>query len=217
MEEQPGAVLVVEQGIGDMSIIDLDRPTLLFGKLNEADVVLDNPYVSRRHAEIQRQDQGYRIRDLASRNGTFVNGARVPEDGIWLKTGDRIELAKGQVVLRFESWNSTITLPAYAPAQPGDLEVDPKSREVRLRGQRIYPSLSRKEFDVLALLWDRRGEAVSKDDIAARGWPDREKGDVSDQEIEQCLRRLRLRIEPNPSRPQYVVTVRGFGYKLAQK
>jgi two-component system response regulator RegX3 len=36
---------------------------------------------------------------------------------------------------------------------------------------------------------------------------------VGDQEIEQTARRLRLRIEPDPPNPRFVVTVRGFGYK----
>ena len=217
MEEQPGAVLVVEHGIGDLSVIDLDQPSLVFGKMAEADVVVDNPYISRRHAEIRREGSGFRLVDLASRNGTFVNGVRLDGEGHWLQSGDRIEFAQGQVVLRFEAWGSTVTLPAYAPARPGDLVVDSLSREARIRGKRVSPPLSRKEFDVLTFLYERRGEACSKDEIALRGWPDRDKGDVSDQEIEQCIRRLRLRIEGNPSRPMHVLTVRGYGYKLARE
>ena len=217
MEEQPGAVLVVEHGIGDLSVIDLDQPSLVFGKIAEADVVVDNPYISRRHAEIRREGSGFRLVDLASRNGTFVNGVRLDGEGHWLQSGDRIEFAQGQVVLRFEAWGSTVTLPAYVPARPGDLIVDSLSREARIRGKRVSPPLSRKEFDVLMFLYERRGEACSKDEIALRGWPDRDKGDVSDQEIEQCIRRLRLRIEGNPSRPMHILTVRGYGYKLARE
>lgn len=217
MEQQPGAVLVVEHGIGDLSVIDLTQPAIVFGKVAEADIVVDNPYISRRHAEIKREGKGYRLIDLASRNGTFVNGVRLVGEGHWLQTGDRIEFAQGQVVLRFEAWGSTISLPAYVPTRPSDLVVESRSREVRIRGKRINPPLSRKEFDVLTFLYDKRGEACSKDDIALHGWPDREKGDVSDQEIEQCIRRLRLRIEANPSRPMHVLTVRGFGYKLARE
>jgi len=215
MEEPPGAVLVVEQGMGDASVIPLEQACIVLGKLAESDVVVENPYISRRHAEIKQDDKGFIIRDLGSKNGTFINGARLGTDEHRLKTGDRIELALGQVIMRFESWSSTITLPAYAPARPGDLAVEPRSREVLIRGRKVDPSLSRKEFDILAFLHEHRGGACSKDQIASRGWPDREVGDVSDQEIEQCIRRLRLRIEPNPSRPQFVLTVRGYGYKLA--
>ena len=217
MSDQPGAVLVVEEGIGDMSVIPLDQPTLLLGKSAAADIVVDNPYVSRQHAEIRRERGGYLIRDLASKNGTFVNGARLGADGHWLRTSDRIELAPGQVVLRFQDWNTTTTLPAFGVPRPGDLVVDARSREVLTQGVKIDPPLSRKEFDILNLLYERREEACSKDEIAARGWPEREAGDVGDQEIEQCVRRLRLRIEADPSRPRYILTVRGYGYKLSRE
>jgi DNA-binding response OmpR family regulator len=89
--------------------------------------------------------------------------------------------------------------------------VDPRSREVWVRGSALDPPLSRKEFDVLNLLFQKRGEACSKDEIAVVGWPE---GDVGDQEIEQSIRRLRLRVETDPSQPQCIITIRGFGYKL---
>ena len=216
MEEQPGAVLVVEQGVADLTVIDLDQDALVLGKVPEVEVTLDNPYVSRRHAEISLENKGYVLRDLGSKNGTFVNGAKVRDEGQLLKNGDRIELAPGQVILRFESRSGTMTLPAFGSGRFGDLAVDARSREVLLNSRKIEPPLSRKEFDVLHYLYEHRGEACNKDSIAAHGWPDRETGDVSDQEIEQCIRRLRLRIEPDPSRPRYVLTVRGFGYKLSQ-
>ena len=68
------------------------------------------------------------------------------------------------------------------------------------------PRLSRKEFDVLELLYQRRGEACKKDELAAHAWSERSSGDVSDQEIEQCVRRLRLRVEPDPSEPRYILS-----------
>ena len=97
-----------------------------------------------------------------------------------------------------------------------DLVVESRSREVWVRGQKLVPPLSRKEFDILALLYTRRGEACSKDEIALHAWPERADGDVGDQDIEQYIRRLRLRLEPSPSRPQHIVTVRRFGYRLAK-
>ena len=214
-QDQPVAVLVVEQGIGDVSVIPLDQATLLLGKAPSSDFVVDNPYVSRQHAEIRRERGGYLIRDLSSKNGTFVNGARLASDGHWLRTSDRIELAPGQVIFRFQDWNTTTTLPVFGVPRPGDLVVDVRTREVMLQGVKVEPPLSRKEFDILSLLYERREEACSKDQIASSGWTERESGDVGDQEIEQCIRRLRLRIEPDPSQPRHILTVRGYGYKLA--
>ena len=45
-------------------------------------------------------------------------------------------------------------------------------------------------------------------------WSERPEGDVGNHEIEQCVHRVRVRIEENPSRPKQLVTIRGFGYKL---
>ena len=76
----------------------------------------------------------------------------------------------------------------------------------------MSPPLSAKEFDVLELLYMQRGTAVSRDDVARAGWPEREDGDVGNQEIEQCIRRIRRRIERDPRSPELVVTRRSFGY-----
>ena len=216
MVAPPGATLIVEKGIDDASVIPLDRAAHVIGKSPEADILADNPYVSRNHAQISVNGDHYEIRDLGSKNGTYLNGVRLTEsDRSRLKNDDRIELAMGQVVLRFSMWGATATLPAVTDIETDDLRVDARSREVLLQGTKLEPPLSRKEFDVLNLLFTRRGEACSKDQIATSGWPERPDGDVADQDIEQCIRRLRLRVEPDPSQPEYIVTIRGYGYKLS--
>jgi len=126
-----------------------------------------------------------------------------------------VELVRGQVLLRFQTRGQTVSLHADPGVGEGDLQVDSGSREVWVEAGRVEPPLSRKEFDVLSLLFDRRGQACSKNEIAAAGWRERQDGDVGNQEIEQTIRRIRLRIEPDPSRPRYVVKVRGYGYKLS--
>ena len=214
MAEQPDAMLVVERGIEDVSVLPLDRDTCVLGKAPSADIVIDNPYVSRQHAQITWAEGNFSIRDVGSKNGTFINGDILAGKTRQLHSGDRVELGKGQVVVRFQEWGTTVTLPPTPQAASGDLVVDARSREVWLRGNKVEPPFSRKEFDVLNLLFRRRGEACSKDDIAATGWPEREEGDVGDQDIEQYIRRLRT--EPVPSHPQYILTVRGFGYRLSE-
>ena len=97
------AVPMVEQGIPDASVIPLDQSACLLGKSPEASVVIDDPYVSRRDAQITREQDRFRIEDLKSKNGTFVNGARPASRSHTLRNGDRIELARGKVVLRFQT------------------------------------------------------------------------------------------------------------------
>ena len=216
MANDPLSVLIVEKGIPDVRAIPLDRRICLLGASTSADVFIDNSYVSRIHAQITQEPSGYMIRDLDSKNGTFVNGTRLQGEGRLLEGGDRVELAEGQVVLRYQVRGVTLSQPSAVAVDDSDLVVDPRSREVWLKGELLVPPLSRKEFDVVNVLYQRRGEACSKDDIAAGGWPERAGGDVGDQEIEQTVRRIRLRIEPTPSEPRYVITVRGYGYKLSR-
>lgn len=55
-----------------------DHPTLLrIGRLAQFELMLDDPSVSRRHAEVRRQGDGWIVQDLESTNGTYVNGTRV--------------------------------------------------------------------------------------------------------------------------------------------
>ena len=212
------ALLIVEKGADDASVIPLDQDAHTLGKLPYSDTSFNNPYVSRRHAQIQFHGGGYHISDLGSKNGTYVNGVRLAEEPQVLSSGDRIELGRDQVTLRFQTWNTTITLITGRPSgQSNSVYLDPRSREVWVQDVQITPRLSRKEFDVLELLYERAGEACSKDEIAAKAWSERSLGDVGDQEIEQCIRRLRIRVEADPSQPQYILNIRGYGYKLSNE
>jgi hypothetical protein len=78
--------------------IDLDRTVTVIGRSSGCDIVLDDPNVSRRHAEIRRLGDGYSLVDLGSTNGTEVNGQRVGETA--LMNGDVIGV--GTTRLTFE-------------------------------------------------------------------------------------------------------------------
>ena len=214
MTEPLGAMLMVERGFAEASIIPLQEKVHTFGNLPGVNTIIANPYVSRRHAEVSFVGGEYQIRDLGSKNGTFVNGTRVEGAGQRLLNGDRTELGRDQVVLRFETRNVTMTL-EDRPASEVTL-VDTTARNVQVGQTPLNPPLSPREFAVFLLLHERRGKTCSGKEIAARAWPVRENTGVTDQEIEQCMRRLRLRLEPDPAEPRYIITVHGQGYKLAQ-
>ena len=215
MSSDQDPMLVVEKGIPSLRAISLEQQVCIIGASSATDVFIDNPFVSRMHAQIVVENDQYRVRDLDSRNGTFINGTRISGEGTRLRSGDRIELGEGQVVLKFQTRGTTLSLSTAPQKDAQALVVDEKSREVWVRGKELEAPLSRKEFDVLHFLYDRIGQACSKDEIAVAGWPERTNGDVGDHEIEQSIRRLRLRIEEDASQPQYIQTVRGYGYKLA--
>lgn len=75
-----------------------DRPVVI-GRLSTCDIPLGDPQVSRRHAEVRRDPEGFAVFDLGSTNGTVVNGTTVRERR--LVDGD--ELRIGSATIRFET------------------------------------------------------------------------------------------------------------------
>ena len=75
MAEENAALLIVEQGVEEASVIPLHQRAQVIGKLPHADIFLGNPYVSRRHARILWKLGRFQIADLGSKNSTYINGA----------------------------------------------------------------------------------------------------------------------------------------------
>jgi hypothetical protein len=75
-----------------------DRP-IVIGRLSSCDIPLGDPQVSRRHAEVRRDAEGFAVFDLGSTNGTVVNGAPVRER----RLADGDELRIGSATIRFET------------------------------------------------------------------------------------------------------------------
>ena len=76
----------------------LTEAVTVIGRGSEADVVLDDPGVSRRHAEVRVSAQGARLSDLSSTNGTFVDGERV--SSVDLFDGATITVGRTELVFR---------------------------------------------------------------------------------------------------------------------
>jgi two-component system response regulator RegX3 len=92
----------------------------------------------------------------------------------------------------------------------GPVCVDLSLREAVVRGRTV--DLSRKEFDLLALLITESGHVVTRSQCMDRIWRDRK---VSDSRtLDTHVKRLRKKIEVNPGKPQHVLTVRGIGYRF---
>ena len=92
----------------------------------------------------------------------------------------------------------------------GDIEIDPRSREVRRAGERLH--LTPKEFDLLHLLAAEPGRVFSRIDVLDELWDFSFDGDPATVTVH--MRRLREKIEDDPSSPRHLVTVWGAGYRF---
>jgi pSer/pThr/pTyr-binding forkhead associated (FHA) protein len=90
--ESHRATLTLLRGPAAGSEMELDRPRLIVGRGETADLRIDAPSVSSEHAALEAGPDGFGIRDLASTNGVKVNGAEVMS--VDLKHGDRIVLGE---------------------------------------------------------------------------------------------------------------------------
>lgn len=91
----------------------------------------------------------------------------------------------------------------------GGLCIDLEQRQVWLDDRRV--DLRRREFDLLALLAQNRGRTLTRGRLA-RLWD--EPPAHGSRTLDMHIRRLREKIEPDPTRPQYIHTERGVGYRL---
>jgi ABC transport system ATP-binding/permease protein len=77
-----------------------EKTVIQIGRDPSNDVVLDTPTVSRFHAQIERVGQRYRLQDLRSANGTFVNDQRLDEKELWLDADDVIRIGRHRFVMK---------------------------------------------------------------------------------------------------------------------
>ena len=75
-----------------MSRFPLNEGTTIIGLSSVSDMVVDEPTVSRRHAAVGGDSQGFWLMDLGSRNGTFINGNSVGADPQKHTNWDKVEL-----------------------------------------------------------------------------------------------------------------------------
>jgi pSer/pThr/pTyr-binding forkhead associated (FHA) protein len=90
------AMLVVKRGPNAGTRFVLAKPVTTVGRHPESDMFLDDITVSRRHAEITSDNGSFRITDMGSLNGTYVNKLRVEQAD--LSSGDEIQIGKFRLI-----------------------------------------------------------------------------------------------------------------------
>jgi two-component system response regulator RegX3 len=92
----------------------------------------------------------------------------------------------------------------------GQIELDLDAHEVRVEGDRV--ELRPKEFDLLETLIRRKNRLATREMLIDEVWGPSYFGDTKTLDVH--IKRLRQKIEPQPSKPTMIVTVRGLGYKF---
>jgi two-component system, OmpR family, response regulator RegX3 len=94
--------------------------------------------------------------------------------------------------------------------EAGPVRVDLGQRFVAVNGHEVY--LSRLEFDLLALLLSPPGQVRTREELIDLLWSGRELTDT--RTLDTHVRRLRVKLEREPARPTYLLTVRGVGFRF---
>ena len=125
MSDQPHR-FVIQSGADAGRAFDLTAPSITIGRYPLADIVINDPDVAYRHALLTRGDTSYRIADLGSDAGTYINGQRVTAEPVPLKHGDiillgpRLSAAYLEHEIEFVGQEETTSAPAAveSPAPP---------------------------------------------------------------------------------------------------
>ena len=176
---------------------------MLLGRAVQNEIVITSNRVSREHARISRDGWKIILEDLGSKNGTFLNDERIHEPR-QLRDSDRIKV--GDVIFVFQDPDNTVQ-----DSPLPELEINADTGEVRVDRQLV--ALAPKEYALLNHLFANSSRVCSKDEIGAAVWPEYHDG-VYDYQVENLVRRLRTKLEPDPRNPQMLMTIRGRGYRL---
>lgn len=97
------------------------------------------------------------------------------------------------------------------PVSLHGLELDPSRRSVRVRG--VPVEVTRQEFNLLYVLASSPGIVFTRERLLSKVW--QEQAFVTGRSVDTLVKRLRKKIEVDPTEPQLIITVWGDGYKFA--
>ncbi|MGC9357211.1 MAG: FHA domain-containing protein [Anaerolineae bacterium] len=213
MDEQSVPMLVIYDGTLAGTRWPLERERTTLGRSPDCEIVFLERQISRYHARVEQDEEGFLLRDLGSKNGTEVNGQPVRGQPYRLRDGDEIVLAT-EVRMGFVAGEATLPLGGMMAIQE-KLEIDEDARRVSLGRRELDPPLSPSQFRLLALLMDSEGDLVTRQDVITTIWPDAA-GGVTDQAVDALVYRLRERLAELDPDHNYVVTVRGHGFRFEE-
>jgi two-component system response regulator RegX3 len=129
------------------------------------------------------------------------------DDYVTKPYGSRELIARIRAVLRRRSEPEELV---SATIEAGPVRMDVERHTVSVRGEQV--ALPLKEFDLLELLLRNSGRVLTRGQLIDRVWGSDYVGDTKTLDVH--VKRLRAKVEADPSNPEHLVTVRGLGYKF---
>jgi DNA-binding response OmpR family regulator len=163
------------------------------------------------------------LRNQSSTVGIIMLTAKTQEmdkvSGLLMGADDYITkpFSPSELMARVDSVYRRVAMNTQPPAQPVKAEkiiIEPF--ELNLRNRTLYKNnvlieLTQVEFQIVEFFFNNHGKALSRTDILKEVWGESYYGD--DKVVDVNIRRLRMKIEEEPSIPKHLVTVWGMGYK----
>ncbi len=195
--------------IKDQWILQDTEDDIVIGRSSDCTINIPVRWISRKHAVLRYENRQFVLKDAGSKNGVFVNGQRVVKPRP-LTDGDIIQLAPGLELIYVDS-EATAPL----PGQRGmGLYVDQEERQVYVHGQLLSPPLSNQQYELVLLLSQQPGKVFSRAEVIEAAWPGEAAEGVTDDAIDALVRRLRQRLAEVDPEHNFIITVRGYGFRL---
>ncbi len=210
---EPLVYQLVKEGYDVIEAADGDEAIREF-KAHEPDLILLDLMLPKRGGnevcQIIRQTSNVRIIMLTAKDSPIdkVVGLEIGADDYVTKPYETPELfARIKAVLR-RGVEPQVEIGNVIEA--GAVRMDIERHEVEVNGQRVQMPL--KEFELLELLLENVNRVLTRGQIIDRVWGANYFGDTKTLDVH--VKRIRSKIEDDPSRPKHLVTVRGLGYKF---
>jgi ABC-type multidrug transport system ATPase subunit len=147
--------LILEEDTNSPREFELTRPEIIIGRDPNVDLTIPSPAVSRRHARLTRQGEGYLLEDLGSSNGTYLNGERLVEQRE-LKTGDQIRFGQAVTITYEAPTAAQETEVSHAPVMPAgvmqtELEQNINIEELEAAPPKLVVSIAGGSYQTYSL------------------------------------------------------------------
>lgn len=167
-----------------------------------------------------------RIREKNSSIGIIMLTAKSQEmdkvNGLMIGADDYVTkpFSPSELVARVDALHRRVTVaaekaqaPALSELKSGPFVLNMKSRTVSKNGRVL--ELTQVEYQILEYFFNNPNTALGRQDILNKVWGEGYFGDIKIVDVN--IRRLRMKLEDAPSKPEFLLTVWGFGYKWVQK